>query len=320
MRCAVPVLIQVALCSFALAAGDSLGDLQSTYQSQLDKITSAGSDAMTALGDQVLTALTKAEDAAKQANDPAAKDIAKEIERWKTEGEPPAVESSIPAIAKIHQVYLAQKKVKATERSKQVVAWFRSYDGRLAELKGAAPDEIKAERERISDSFLVKEALKSVPAGAPPGDTAAKPAPPASTFTPAPTGPWESLGKLKGTVKADNEWVAKALEEKQNFSFRGKEYRARDYLYLHGGGTMTYTLKAPITAFKATACMPGSGNVIFIISTDAGEVFRTKPLTHDNDAELIDITFKPTTKLVIRSDPNGDAGGDWAHLLEAKYR
>jgi hypothetical protein len=37
-------------------------------------------------------------------------------------------------------------------------------------------------------------------------------------------------------------------------------------------------------------------------------------------SEVIEITFKPTTTLIIRSDPNGGTQNDWTHLQEPKYR
>jgi hypothetical protein len=325
MRYAFPTLIPVVLCSCAFAADASLDEVKSTYQAQLDKITEANSAALTALDDQVLTALTRAEEAAKQAKDPAAAALTEEVARWKKEGGP-TEESTVPAIAKIHQIYRSQKEAKTAERNKQVAAWFKSYNARLAGLKDADADDVKAEREKIGGSFLVKEALAAAPAtgSSTPPPAAGGPKAPAPSLAPANQGPWQNLKKVKWASIEGNEYFKGGIASwKDPIVFNGKKYEPRDLIYTHGGGSVTYQFKTPITALKATGCMEertGQGNVFFIIETDEGEVYRTKPVTHDHTAEIIDLTFKPTLKLVIKSDPNGGAQEDWAFLLEPKYR
>ncbi|MDB6078618.1 MAG: hypothetical protein JWO82_2365 [Akkermansiaceae bacterium] len=319
------VLFQLAACTLALAGDGSLADLRSSYQAQLDKIIEANSATMTSLGEQVTSALTRAEEAAKKSNDPSSAALSAEIERWKSEGDLPAEPSQVPAIAKIHQIYRTQKAAKTAERNRLIAAWYRTYDAKLAELgsKAEAVDEVKEEREKIGGSFMVKEALEGAKNQPDPKPSETKPA--ATTpSAPVAAGPWKDLKKVKWESLDGNDYFKGGMTTwKDPIKFGGKEYKVRDIMYTHGGGSVTYKFPTPITALKGTGCMEertGQGNVVFIIETDEGEVFRSKPVTKDHTAEPFDLTFKPTTKLVIKSDPNGGAQEDWAFLLKPEYR
>lgn len=181
-------------------------------------------------------------------------------------------------------------------------------------------DAAKAERQRIAALPLVVESLK-VPAAR----ATAAAATSGSTAVPGDTakGPWLDLKKLKWTRAEGNQFFESGLKWDEPITFDGKEYKPRSFIYTHAGGKLIYEFKVPVTGFKAKACLEErswQGGAVFIITTDEGEVFRTKTINPDHRSEDILIDFKPTRKLVIDVDMDGPNSQDWHFLLEPEYR
>ena len=133
---------------------------------------------------------------------------------------------------------------------------------------------------------------------------------------------WKNLAIKEWDQANGNKWFKAGINRDQLRSVSGKKYKKTNYIFAHASGSIEYTFQKPITGLKSTlAILDGArkGNVIFIVETDEGEVFRSTPITLGK-AHNLDITFNPTNKLILTTNSNGSNAEDWSIWLEPRYR
>lgn len=326
-----PVFITAALvvtgASLASSAGATLEELKAPREASLKQIRENCRVDVEKLSNQLLGALERGRDAAKAAGDEElAKSYDTEVELIKLVGEPPELQSSVPGITKLQTIYKTSREERYGRMYQAVVVWQKAYDAELDALgkkllssnQTEAAELVAAEREKLRSNELVTQAIEAVESTSTPTET-------------APTGsekggtkPWFSLVKTKWADMDGSQYFLGMIKERGQIEIGGKKYqKGRDLIYTHAPGRIVYQFPSPVSEFRATGCLEersGNGNVVFIVETADGEVYRGQPVKKDRNQEKIEIKFKPSTKLVIKVDENGGAAEDWSFLLEPEYR
>ncbi|WP_035603562.1 NPCBM/NEW2 domain-containing protein [Haloferula sp. BvORR071] len=321
----IPLLLLLGAMVLATPVrAETLPEVQKAFAAQQDKISANHLEELEKLRTQLTAALGKGRETAKKAGDlDAVKAFDTEIERWKRDGDLPIVEETRPEIAKLHGVYRNAVDVIQLKKQRAVVAWFEEYEKRLGALEKTlvAADKIedaeavRIERNAISGSMTVRDAVDAVKKA-----NEAKP-------TAAGKGSGEASGwtTLKG-VKWKTATGGQYLKYLENFErpimANGKLLERKDYIFSHAPVRVEYEFEKPITSFRADAGVAegmAEADVIFAVETAEGEVFRSKVLKA-GDGKKIDITFKPTKKLVLVVEDNGRDSGDWSYWLKPEYR
>jgi hypothetical protein len=325
------------LCAGGLAsvsAQDSLPAVRKTAEAEFSAIDKSYKSDLGALRDQLLLALGKARDAAKKEGDlDGVKAFDAEIERWKAEEDLPLVEPDSPAVSKLNKVYEAAAAVRLVKKQRAVVTWFRSYDERLAELerklvssdKIKEAEEVRSERDARRESVVLRDAREAVEAA----DAANAVARDDKPAAPGPAKSWFNLRSVKWKEAKGNEHFMRNLEKPDGpVSLRGKRLAARDHIFAHASGRIEYEFSKPITDFRSVAGLADEAvksglnqtGVYFIVETEEGEVFRSKLVSVSDSSLDIEISFKPTKKLVLVVDANGRDNGDWSLWVNPQYR
>jgi len=96
------------------------------------------------------------------------------------------------------------------------------------------------------------------------------------------------------------------------------------FLCAHASGRIEYTFERPVREFHAFAAMYHSycatkGNVIFMVETDDGVVYTSRPIRNAQHEEVY-VEFPPTTKLTLITDQNGSPDEDWSVWLHPEAR
>lgn len=327
-----PFLLLFAGGFMSALAQDSFQAVQKAAEAELKVIDDNYRADLAKLQDQLLLALGKARDAAKKEGDlDGVNAFGAEIERWKAERNLPLVESEFAAVSKLNKVYEQAANARLAKKHRAVVAWFGSYDGRLAELekrlvsgdKIKEAEEVRSERDAHRESLMLRESQEALEAE----DAAAKEDKPATTPTPAE--PWLSLHGVKWKAAGGSPHFLRNLKKPDGkVSFDGSRLKPRDYLFAHASGRIEYEFDKPITDFRASACLAdevtktgtNQSGVYFFIETAGGEVFRSKLISASNPVEKIEISFEPSKKLVLIVDDNRDDRSDWSLWLNPEYR
>jgi len=314
---------------FSTAAAESLEDVQKSFSERQEALSEGHATTLKKLGTQLVAALGTARETAKKAGDlDRVKALTEEIDRWDVEEDLPIEESPLPEIAKLHSVYRAAKEDLVLKKQRATVSSYQTYDVRLEALEKALvagdrvddAEKVRTERDAMRDSLALKESIEAVKAAD--DSVAADTKGVAGKITAKEA--WRSL-KLVKTFKAEgNKYFTGGVKEfKDPVSVGEKEYKPRDIIYTHASGKLEYTFDEPVTGFRCGACLEdrsNQGNVIFKVETEEGEVYRSKEVKKGANRDDIEITFKPTRKLVLVIDENGWSGEDWAFLLKPEYR
>lgn len=329
MKASLLVLALVPCLLLQAVAQESLKEVQTAFAEKQDQISGAYRAGVDKLGIQFLSALGKAREAAIKAGSlDAVQAIDAEAARWKLEEDLPATESSVAEIAKLHETLREAKADLLVKRQRGVVAWHQDYDKRLQGIekslvtagKVEEAQGVRTERDALRDSLTLKEATEAVKAA---DDEAAKAAK-APKAAAAAKGPWKKLKSLKPASFKGGEYFERLLTgRKKPVMVGGAEYQPDDFIYTHAPGRVEYEFGLAITSFRATLCLEDSssqGNVTFKIETDAGEIYKSKVLKNGDKLDNVDLTFKPTRKLVIVVDNNGSDAEDWSLMLKPEYK
>lgn len=329
MKWIFPLSLLVSAMLAPLAAQDDFASVQKTFDSQHGEIDTAYRADLVKLKEQLVAALGKNREAVKRSGDlDAVKVLDAELARWKDEGDLPLVEPDHPEIAKLYQVYRTAEAGRLLRKQRAIVAWFQAYDTRLTALEKqlVAADKIedaeavRSERDTHRESMELSEAREAVKAADLP-DATGKPAVP---------GPAKSWFNLKGVrwKKADGgQHFMRHLDNfDRSLSVNGRRINSRDYIFTHAAGRLEYEFEKPITGFRASVCLAeqessiGVGSVVFSVETSEGEVYRSKTIAGKRLTEEVEISFKPSTKLVLVVGDNGDDNSDWSLWLNPQYR
>lgn len=325
-RCAATAVLLGFLANVEAA---TFAEVKAAQESSLKQIRESCRTDVGKLSDLLLSALERGREAAKKTGDlELVKAYDTEVELIKLVGEPPALESSIPAITKLQTIYKTSREERYGRMYRAIVAWQKTSDAELAALEKKlvienqvpAAEEVRAEREKAAEDPAVVEAIAAMEKL-----DAAKPTTPVTPPQKASASdkPWQFLTRLKWKEIDGSKYFLSMIAENEGIEFEGKNYKKRDVIYCHAPGKVVYEFKDPITSFKAKGCIEersGNGNVIFIVETADGEVYRSPEVKKDHNHENITVEFKPTKKLVIRVDDNGGAQEDWAFWLQPQYR
>jgi hypothetical protein len=325
------ILCGLLLTCPAIVRADALADLKTAQETSRSKILAENQTELKKLDDQLAGALTRGkEDARKQGDLDLVKAFETQITRRQAAADPDSVPATAPEITKLESVYDAAKVERLSRLQRSLIAWYDAADLKLKEFEKKlvsenqipAAEAVRAERERIRTDEAVRDALANreiLDAAA--GKSKSAAAAPSSSLPRE--GPWRSLVGVKWSEIDGNEFFIHGIKADNDMTIGTKVYKRREFLFTHSGGEVTYEFKQPVTEFKASACLDqnsNNGNVILIIKTDTGEIFRSGELTKAHNREEIALKFKPTTKFTIISDPNGSGAEDWAFLLLPEIR
>ncbi|WP_367872582.1 NPCBM/NEW2 domain-containing protein [Luteolibacter sp. Populi] len=324
-------LLLLSGAAISALAQDSLPVVQKAAEAKFEAIGDGYRADLAKLKDQLLIALGKARDTAKKEGDlDGVNALGAEIERWKSEEDIPLVESGNAEISKLNEVYKNAAAARLVKKQRAVVAWFRSYDGRLAELEkklvsgGKIKDaeEVRSERDARRQSSILQGAQEAVKVA----DAAVKEDKPAAA---APAKSWFNLKAVKWKKTEGSEHFFRNLEKPDGaVAVNDQRLNARDYIFAHASGRIEYEFDKPVTEFRASACLAdlvvkGNSNqsgVYFSIETAEGQVFRSKLISGSNPMEKVEISFNPSKKLVLIVDDNRDDRGDWSLWVNPQYR
>ncbi len=320
---------------------ETLDEAKKSFTGQLEKIDAGYREERAKLGNQLLAALGKNRETAKSVGDlDLVKALDAEMERWKKEEKPPLVPSERAEIAKLHDLYEKTVSELKLKEQRAMLSSHESYEKRLSQMekgfvtedKIKEAEEIRSERDATSESLAIKDAREAV---AKADANMVKPA--AQRPVPAPAledAPWKSLKKIKKFTADGSKWFLKGLGpeikdlvgSRKTLKAAGEEYRFSEIIFTHASGRLTYTFDDPITEFRGRVCLnEGSvgfkkGNVIFKIETEEGEVFKSQEIKYGNNKEDVHVKFKPTHKLSLIIDQNGNDSEDWGFWANPEYR
>lgn len=332
MRLFLPLLL-ITGCTLSAFAQESFPELRKAAEGEFQAVGSSYKTDLQKLKDNLLGALAKARDSAKKDGDlDRVTAFDAEIARWKDEGDLAIVASENPEIARLNVVYEKAAAALLVKRHRAVVAWFRAYDGRLTGLekelvsqdKIKEAGEVRSERDARRESMTLHEAQEAVKLA----DAAAKDARTENPAT-APAKPWSSLTEEKWKKAEGSTHFTRNLKKPDGrVAFNGQKLKPKDYLFAHARGRLEYEFEKPITEFRATICLAdhtleanaNQSGVYFSVVADEGEVFRSKLISATNTNEEVEISFKPSKKLVLITDDNKDDRGDWSIWVKPEYR
>ncbi|QJE97573.1 NPCBM/NEW2 domain-containing protein [Luteolibacter luteus] len=311
-----------------LAAQDSFASVQKSFDAQHQEIDAAYRADLVKLKEQLVVALGKSRENVKKTGDlDAVKILDAELVRWKEEGDLPLVEPELPEIAKLYQVYRTAQVGRLLKKQRAVVAWFQAYDIRLSALEKqlVATDKIedaeavRSERDSRRESMELAEAREAVKA-ADTGEAAVVKQAPRNLKN-----AWQDLKKRDWKSAEGGKYFKQYFGRWQKvITLDGKELEDRRFLYAHAPSRYEYEFPKPVTGFRAVVLIPkeapGGASAIFSILSDEGEVFRSKEISASNPKEEIEISFKPSKKLVLVVDENGDDESDWTFWVDPQYQ
>ena len=323
MTCRIAVIFFTILAS--IAGAKTLGEIEKSQQATLLEIETNAIKEVDKLGKLLISALDRAKQAETAAgNVKSAQSYEDEIARMMFDSEPFAKPSSLAAIAKMEAVYTSEFVDLEQQRQRKIVEWYIRYDTELESLQKslttAEANEISDKRDALKEREMVKSAVAAV---ANAKHTNKRAETPSSQPAPASNKPWKFLKRVKWAKAEGGEYFKSMLEEDRDIIKDGKKYRLRQFIFCHPPGMIEYQFDEPITGFTASACLEErstNGNIIFIVETDEGEVYRSKPVDKGRNREEIEINFKPSKKLVLRTDEHGSGAEDWAFWLLPRYR
>lgn len=325
--------IPLVLLSFGLAlpvaAEEGLPEVRKAADAEFQSIDASYKAELVKLKDQILITLGKARDAAKNSgNLDGVKILDAEIKRWNEEGDLPLVEPEYAGIKKMNEAYKATAADRFLKKQRSIVAWFRSYDARLEKLEKSLvaadkikeAEEVRSERDTRRDSMTLHEAQEAVKAADPVGETA-------KIAGPGPAKSWFSLKGVKWKKAEGSHNFMTFLDNfDRSISVKGQRLNSRDYIFAHASGRIEYGFEKPVTGFRGAACLAkeaaniDQSDIIFSIETDEGEVYRSKLINASHQREDIEISFKPSKKLVLIVNDNGNNESDWSLWLNPQYR
>ena len=329
MKWIFPLSFLVSAMFAPLAAQDDFAGVQKAFDSQHREIDTIYRADLAKLKEQLVLALGKSREAVKKTGDlDAVKVLDAELARWKEEGDLPLVEPDHPEITKLYQVYRTAEAGRLLKKQRAIVAWFQAYDTRLTALEKqlVAADKIgdaeavRSERDTHRESMELAEAREAVKAAGNKEAPVAKQAPPRN-FKRA----WLDLKKLDWKSADGGRFFKQYFGKwRQSISLDGKELEDERFLYAHAPSRYEYEFKKPVTGFRAVILIPkeapGGSSAIFSVLSDEGEVFRSKVISAANPKEEVEISFKPSKKLILVVDENGDDNSDWTFWVDPQYQ
>ncbi|MBK1882240.1 NPCBM/NEW2 domain-containing protein [Luteolibacter pohnpeiensis] len=328
MACGIIVIFFTLLVSLAGAQSpDDVGEIESSSAEALRNIQVNSAQEIDKLRQQLIAALERARQTEQAAGDTETVEaFDDEMARMAFDASPFEKPSSVAAIAKIEKVYATEFSTLDEKKQRDIVAWQSDLDQKLGALEQQfrsvdnveAADEIASKRKELQQRSIVQKAIAAVATFQPASDQ-----PPEPTPQPPSNKPWRYLTHVKWAKIEGGNYFKAMIEQPPAITVKGKRYRESQILYCHPPGRIEYQFDEPITGFQATACLEErsiKGSVTFTIETDEGEVFRSKTVDRRHNQEAIEINFRPTRKLILRTDENGKSEDNWAFWLVPRIR
>ncbi len=316
--------------AFALAGHATATDvetLRATYDKELETITRTHGERVNVLFQQYTNAL-----AALLADVKTAGDLGKtlavknEVERFRVVRQVPDEFAELAEIRKIQMSFAAKARELVADKARKVVDLSQHYSSALLRLQRSLVSSdkldkataVEAERIRVASSKLLASAKLTVAAeakrsGSHPADRhGQKKTPPK----------WRDLKKIQPKSATGGRWFKDNFLSNKPRSIAGRKCEASEFIMAHARARIEYEFLTPIREFRATIVVDthdARGNVIFKVETNEGIVYNSNPVTKEK-LQDVELSFKPTRKLVLVTDQNGSDRHDHSLWLHPKIR
>jgi len=139
-------------------------------------------------------------------------------------------------------------------------------------------------------------------------------------------GAWKNLATTSASSMEGGSYFKQDSAEVKVAKALGQKFRRDQFIPAHPASKITFTFLQPITEFRTVMVLregkgTTKGNVAFKITTEEGEIYKSKSISHGKgNHERVTLKFKPSKMLILETEDNGDASEDWAIWLGPEIR
>lgn len=138
---------------------------------------------------------------------------------------------------------------------------------------------------------------------------------------------WKNLTQEEPDAVRGSEYFIKWMKNTEAKQIAGETVPADEFIFAHATGRIEYRFRQPITQFRCKIALLDENNgktndvgeVIFVVESDDGEVFRSEPVLPGSVQE-IDLTFEASKHLILITDDGGVAFSDWSVWLHPEVQ
>jgi hypothetical protein len=131
-------------------------------------------------------------------------------------------------------------------------------------------------------------------------------------------GQWINLWELK--PKWNERQLINGVEFKGHPDLRLDAKQLEEIVYAHASSRFEYNFKQSVSQLRCGLWLPNSGDVIFIIKADGGEVFRKQISGPTKEVFPVDIQFKSAKNIEFITDKNGAENFDWSTWIKPQVK